>query len=441
MVKIKYILACLLITFFLIFSVPLASFGADTVRVGVVGAMKIGSGQEMWGGALMAAEKINQRGGIQVGQKRMKIRLIKADSNEFLNADYATNTVEMLLMQNMVDFIVGGYRNEAALAMQDVAMDYKKIYISIGAALPELSQRVAQNYDRYKYYFRGGTLNSHHLSQACFLQLDYVVKVLREKLKTKTIKVAIAAEKESWADVMIEEAENNLPKMGLKLVGTFRFSSTTKDASSDILKIIQSRAPLVLTLFSSEVGVSFITQAFDHKLPAVILGLNLEAQKGDFWEQTDGKANYVIALASFAPGVEISSQTKPFMEKYSQRFGGIPSHIAAGTYVTIANILAPAIEQAGSLNSDLLVNIIENNVYTTPQGVLAYEKDKLGRHLHDFKFGARFAMVLGIQWLNGEMKGIWPNKYVEKPGARPLTYKGIVDLKIPPLVIGTHKTK
>ena len=441
MVQMKYFLACLLITFFLIFSVSLTSFGADAVRIGVVGAMKISDGKEIWNGALMAAEKINQRGGIQVGQKRMKIRLIKADSNEFLNVDYATNTIEMLLMQNMVDFIVGGYRNEAALAMQDVAMDYKKIYISIGAAMPELSQRVAQNYGRYKYYFRGGTLNYYHISQACFLQLDYVAKVLRKKFKTKTIKVAIAAEKESWADVMIEEALKNFPKMGLELVGTFRFSSTAKDVSSDILKITRSRAPLVLTLFSGEVGNSFITQAFDHKLPAVILGLNLEAQRGDFWEKTDGKANYVIALAPFAPGVEISSQTKPFIEKYSQQFGDIPSYIAAGTYSTIANILAPAIEQAGSLNPDLLVNIIENNIYMTPQGVWAYEKDKLGRHLHDLKFGEKFAMVLGIQWLNGEMKGIWPNNYVEKPGAQPLTYKGIVDLEIPPLIIKAYKKK
>jgi branched-chain amino acid transport system substrate-binding protein len=433
MVQLNYFFVRLLTTFFLILSVPSISFGANVIRVGVVGAMKISSGQEIWKGALMAAEKINKRGGILVGQERMRIELIKADSNEFLNVDYVTNAMEMLLMQDMVDFIVGGYRNEAALAMQDVAMDYRKIYISIGAALPELSQRVAQDYNRYKYYFRGGSLNYDYLSQACFLQLDYIAKILRQKFKTNTIKVAIAAEDESWADVMVENALENFPKMDLEMVGTFRFSPTAKDITKDIAKMKQSRASLVFTLFSSEVGITFVTKAFDHKLPAIILGLNLEAQRSSFWKKTDGKANYVMTLAPFAPGVEISSQTKPFMEKYIQQFGDLPSCIAAGTYATIANILAPAIEQAGTINSDILVNIIENNVYTTPQGVLAYEKDTLGRHLHDLKFGTKFAMVLGIQWLNGEMRGIWPNKYVEEPGDKPLTYKGIVDFEIPPL--------
>ena len=49
---------------------------------------------------------------------------------------------------------MGGFRTEAVLAMQDIAMDYKKIFIGCGAAHPELCERVGKDYNRYKYWFR-----------------------------------------------------------------------------------------------------------------------------------------------------------------------------------------------------------------------------------------------------------------------------------------------
>ncbi len=79
----------------------------------------------------MAAEEINGKGGVQVGNKKMKIELVKADSNEFLNVTDATNAMERLMTQDKVDFVVGGFRTEAVLAMQDIAMEYKKIFIGV----------------------------------------------------------------------------------------------------------------------------------------------------------------------------------------------------------------------------------------------------------------------------------------------------------------------
>lgn len=414
------------------------SFGAEFIHIGVVGAMKFDNGQEMWNGAFLAAEEINKRGGVRVGQKLMKIKLIKADTNEFINVDYAANTMELLLMQNKVHFIVGGFRSEAVLAMQDIAMDYKKIFISVGAALPELTQRVAQNYDRYKYYFRNGVFNSHYLAKACFLQLAYVAQKVKKSLGLNKIKVAIAAEEASWVDGMVAAARQNFPQMGIELAGVFNVSSMATDVMPEIKAIADSEAQIVLTLFSSNVGVAFVTQAADFKLPALQVGINVEAQKNKFWKNTGGKADYVVTTAAFCRDVEITKLTKPFIESYFQRFGEIPSYTAS-TYTAIAHTLIPAIEQAGTLQPDMLVNIIENRTYDTIQGRYAYEKDKLGRHLHDIKFGADYSILLGVQWQDGELKGIWPKNYREKPDEPPLAYGGIVDLKIPPVVIERHK--
>ena len=111
-------------------------------------------GKGHWNGAVMAAEELNAKGGIQVGKKKMKVELVKADSNEFLNITDATNAMERVITYDKADFIVGGFRTEAGLSMQDIAMDYKKIFLGCGAATKVICDRVEQDYERYKLWFR-----------------------------------------------------------------------------------------------------------------------------------------------------------------------------------------------------------------------------------------------------------------------------------------------
>ena len=111
---------------------------AQEIKIGVIGPMQFVQGKGHWNGATMAAEELNAKGGIQVGTKKMKIQLIQADSNEFLNVTDATNAMERLITKDKVDFVVGGFRTEAVLPMQDIAMENKKIFIGVGAAHDEL---------------------------------------------------------------------------------------------------------------------------------------------------------------------------------------------------------------------------------------------------------------------------------------------------------------
>ena len=63
---------------------------ADTIKIGVIGPMQFVQGKGHWNGATMAAEEINAAGGVTVGGKKMKIELVKSDSNEFINPTDAT---------------------------------------------------------------------------------------------------------------------------------------------------------------------------------------------------------------------------------------------------------------------------------------------------------------------------------------------------------------
>ncbi|NIS59545.1 MAG: ABC transporter substrate-binding protein [Proteobacteria bacterium] len=437
MKKHNFLLSILLASL-LVVTISLSAWGAEVIKIGVIGPMNFVQGQGHWNGAVMAAEEINARGGVKVGKKKMKIELVKADSNEFINVTDATNAMEKIVTRDKVDFIVGGFRSEAVLAMQDIAMDYKKIFIGTGAAHPELCLRVAKDYDRYKYFFRGTPFNSKFLARTSFIHMATVGAILKKSLNIPKVKVAIAAEKAMWVDPMIEAAEGFIPKMGMEVAGIWRPSAVATDVTAELSAIQSSEAHMIFTTFSASVGITFARQAGELKVPAVQVGINVEAQKDGFWGATQSMGNYVMTMNTYARDVEINELTKPFVDGYIKRFGEVPTY-TADTYSTLIYGLAPAIEQAGTLDADKLVSVYENREFLAPAGKVKYMKDAEGRHLHDLTWGPGYLTSLGVQWQDGKLKGVWPNKWKASEAAPEITYKGIVPYKIPPWVIEEYK--
>jgi branched-chain amino acid transport system substrate-binding protein len=422
----------------LVMGMTFPSWGADVVKIGVIGPMNFVQGKNHWDGALMAADKINGQGGIQVGNKKMKVQLVKADSNEFLNITDATNAMQRIITRDKVDFIVGGFRSEAVLAMQDIAMDYKKIFIDCGAAAPELCEKVANDYDRYKYFFRGTPFNSRYLARTCFIQMGTVGAILKKALGIPKVKVAVVAEKAMWADPMIKATQGLIPKMGMELAGVWRPSQTATDVTAILSAVQSSHAQMIFTIFSASVGITFARQAGELQIPAVQVGINVEAQKDGFWEATQKKGDYVMQLDTYCRGVDYNDLTAPFVNGFIKRFGETPEYNAA-TYDAILYGLAPTIEQAGTLNADKIVSILEKRVYKTSAGTVKYMVDDKGRQTHDLTWGPGYLTGIGAQWQNGKKVGVWPNHWVAAKGAPPVTYSGIVPYKIPPWVLKAYK--
>ncbi|MBI5895179.1 MAG: ABC transporter substrate-binding protein, partial [Desulfobacterales bacterium] len=220
----------------------------DTIKIGVIGPMQFIQGKSLWNGAQMAAEEVNARGGVKVGNKKMMIELVKADSNEFISIPAAANAMEALILRDKVHFVTGGFRTEAVLAMQDIAMDNKIMFIGIGAAHPELCLRVAQDYDRYKYWFRGAPFNSNYLIKGLFAQLRSVAALMKKQWDIERIRVAIVAEKAMWVDPMVKEAETFLPKMGMEVAGVWRISPGAREVNAELAAIQREGAHIIFTV-------------------------------------------------------------------------------------------------------------------------------------------------------------------------------------------------
>jgi branched-chain amino acid transport system substrate-binding protein len=387
------------------------------IKIGVVGPMAFVQGENHWAGALLAQEEINAAGGVKVGAAKRPIELVKVDTNEIQSVPDSASALERAITRDKVDFVMGGFRTEAVLAMQEVAMDYKKIFIGVGAAHDELGLRVKKDYDRYKYWFRTSPLKSSDLGRELFAVFSSVADQIRKELGVQTPKVAILAEKAVWVEPLVKAAQVNLPKMKMEVVGLWQPSPVATDVTAELSAIQRSGAQLIMTMISGPMGIVMARQMGELQLPAIAFGINVESQKDAFWGATNQKGNYVSTLNTYAD-VEITPLTIPFVQKFRKRFGYTPAYTAA-TYDAIF-LLKDAVEKAGTLDADKVVPMLEKTDTIGTAGRLVFEPT------HDPKFAPGYVTGLGVQWQDGKLVAFWPN------GWQGVTYKGMQPFKLPP---------
>jgi len=388
-------------TFFLGLAAFAVALGAQaqTIKIAILGPMAFVQGENHWAGAEMARDEINKAGGINVGGKRMRIELIRADTNEIQSVPDATNAMERVITRDKADFVIGGFRSEAVLAMQEVAMDYKKIFLGAGAAHSKLGLNVEQNYERYKYWFRVTPVKDLDLVRWTFAVLGNVAEQIRKQLDKPSPKVAILAEKAVWVEAIVAAAQKNLPAMKMEVVGIWQPSAVATDVTAELAAIERAGADIVFTLLSGPVGISAGRQMGERNMKAIAFGINVEAQKEEFWQATAGKGNYVSTLDSLSE-VELTPKTLSFVKAFKARFKKAPTY-NAGTYDAI-HLLKEAIEQAASTDASKLVPVLERTSYTGTTGLIEFDKR------HDPVWGPGKITGIAVQWQDGKKVPFWP---------------------------------
>ncbi len=419
---IKRAITCLLVVCLL--ATPVLACGGETqsetkeIRIGVIGPTFYVQGQHHRYGAEMAAEEINKAGGISIGEDTYRIKLFFANSNELLSVTDAANAMERLISVNRVSFVMGGIRTEAVQAMQDIAMDNKVIFLGSGAAAVELCTRVTENYDRYKYWFRVAPVNSDHLGHVSFQMLGMVAAAVAQKTGN-TPRVAIFAEQAVWTDPIVAAAQANIPLMDMEVAGTWRVSATATDVTSELTAIRNAGANVIFTALSGPVGRHYVQKWGELEIPAASVGINVEAQDAGL-KALPTKGNYETTLNMYAR-VNLTEKTIPFYDTFVDRFGEPPTY-NAGTYEAMY-VLKEAIERAGTLDPDSVVEEIEKTDRISPAGRITFDDS------HDIVWSPGYVTTVGIQWLDGEMHCVWP----PADGSwEDVSYEGVVPYKLPP---------
>ncbi len=362
------------------------------ITIGIAGPMGQSQGQHHMYGAEMAADEINGSDpavdGVNVGGTLYKIELVEIDTNEVLSPSGVDGLTAMAAVIDNVDIVMGGFRTEAVFAYREVAIGptgADKIFIDCGAATEALTHSVVDDYDNYKYWFKGtppnelflSTSNSKLIGMVVAMTTGYKAIVTANASASFEPKVAFVAEDALWTQLSRVLTVGKLGPLGSNwLVGPHPDyvwtpgPVATVSAMNAMLTDIASYDPeLIITIMSGPVGVTYANRVGAYMPDVLTLGINVEAQRVGFPDAAQ-YAEGIIFLDSWAPGVNVTDSTAAFLDTFETETGQWPIYTAA-TYDALLS-LVESIDTADSLSTAALIPVMEASEYDSASGTTAY---------------------------------------------------------------------
>jgi branched-chain amino acid transport system substrate-binding protein len=356
---------------------------ADDLKIGVNTCMKMEAGPAMINGAKMAADEINSAGGI-LGRM---IQISHADNE--CKVDKGIMAFKRQVEKDGVDILVGASVSGILLAQMEFLKQYNKLFMVTGASSPVIAQKVAQDYEKYKYVFRT-TFNALELANAISdLEIRHLIDLGYKKF-------AILAEDAVWNKGLVDFLSKRIPEIGGEVTKTIRFDTSTIDYAPIFSQIASSKADFAVNLIAITDAITLFKQWFESKMPFRMCGFNNPGMFAEWWNRTDGAClSEMNVFAAAAIRAEKTPKTIPFFDNYVKKFGMAPHSDASTTYDAIY-LIADAAKRAKSLDTDALIKAMEETDYVGTVGRIVFDQKT-----HDSKYGVDFIPFLVTQWQDG----------------------------------------
>lgn len=372
---------------------PVAAWAAKPIVIGITSEIGTIPGKAIANGAILAADQINAKGGID----GRTVKLVIEDDH--LSTTDAIRSFQRMVKQDHAVAVVGTFVSEVALALEPWASRLHEPYMITGAAANKLSEYVHADYKARQYIFHA-YLPAAYLARAV---CDASKATLVDQYHMKT--AVVMSEDAAWTKPLDAGYDQCLPKIGLKVLDTIRFAPNTTDFTP-IYQKIEKLHPNVIVTGWAHVGVQPTVQWAEQKVPIALAGINAQAGSSLFWKATNGATDGVITGSTSAPGIAITPKTLPFTDAYRKKFGNEPAYSAYSTYDAIF-ALAAAIDRAKSTKPLAIVHALDKTDMVGTQGQIAFQGPK-SKFTHALKYGTKFVTGVAIQWQDGKQKCLWP---------------------------------
>lgn len=332
-----------LLLFTVLVSLGMTAWGAQkTLKLGVIAELTgdmPAVGASCRNAAEMAVKEINEAGGLQVGEEKMKVVLVVEDNAG--KADQSAAAAQKLITQDEVLAIVGPNASRYAIPASEIAESSETVLITPWSTNPKTT-RDAHTDEPKKYVFR-----------ACFIdpfQGRVLAKFALENLKAQ--KAAVLYDVASDYNKGIAEVfKENYEALGGKIVAFETYTTNDKDFSAQLTKI-KAAAPDVIFLpnYYSEVPLQ-VQQAQRLGITAPFIG-------SDSWGSNElltlgGAALEGYYFSTHYAADNATPVAKSFIENYQKTYGVVPDDVAALTYDAFG-LLFTAIQNAGKADREAI---------------------------------------------------------------------------------------
>jgi len=353
--------------------------GASIPLTGKFGSL----GKQVKVGYDYAIADINAAGGVYVAEYGTKIPLRLTSYDDESDPTKAVSNLEKVFSEQKVVAYLGGAASGMHAATTAIAEKNKVPYLGISFAWWNIHQR------GYKYLFSPFP-KSPDQARDVFAALNELVPA-----DQRPTSVAVFQEKTDWGNEEGGLFKSMAGPAGYKVVYYAEYAPGTTDYSTLILEAQAAGADMLLAMPTTPDGIAIVKQIAELGWKPKFINFNRAPDASTWGEATGAAGNGMSLFAGWHYGEKFPGVAE-LNAKHQAEFGR-PSDILVGPAYGCVQILADAIERAGSLDRDTVRDAIANTDMMTVMGNVSFNADGTGNVLNPL-----------VQWQNGKMELVWP---------------------------------
>ncbi len=295
------------------------------------------SGQDDLRGAKLAIDEFNAKGGV-LGRK---IEWITADTET--TPATGSRVAERFITREECGFLVGAVHSGVANAITQVAAKYGTIYLNTNSSAPS---EAGENCSRVKFVWDG---NGTNFSKAA----------VRNAVQGIGKNWLLLTNDYVWGHTTSAATQKQIEAAGGKIIDNLLVPQNTRDFTSYLLKVQQSKPDVVATAIGGDDIKALRTQVAQLKLDGKPAWINNQQDWPDVWgapESLFGVFGTTWYHKLALPGVE--QFVKRWQASYKDGPIPVPGNVSYNGYMATKELLR-AIERAGSTNNVAVIKQLE----------------------------------------------------------------------------------
>ena len=313
---------------------------AATIRLGAAVSLSgkySSNGVYTRNGYDLAVARINERGGVKVGDKTYKLEVVYYDDES--TPARGAQLAERLIQQDGVKYLLGPYSSGLTEAMAPVTEKYGVPMVEANGAAVSLFRK------GYKYLFAVLTTTDQYLKGAV------EVAAARSEDPTK-LRVAMAFENDPFSQDVREGVTADVKRFGMKIVIDDKLPPDLNDMSATLTKVKLLKPDLLIVSGHEKGAATAVRQMADQRVNVPMFATT-HCDSARIAETLGKSAEYTLCAAQWAPSLSYSDElfgsARDYAALYEKTYNEAAPYQAAESSAAV-QVFADAFTRAGSLD-------------------------------------------------------------------------------------------
>jgi branched-chain amino acid transport system substrate-binding protein len=350
----------------------------------------------------LAVKRINEMGGVKVGGKSYKLKVLYYDDES--TPARGAQLAERLISQDGVQFVLGAYSSGLTKAIAPVTEKYKVPHVEGNGAARELFTQ------GYRYLFAVLSTSDYYLRDAVNLGAEVAKKNGRDP---KSLKIAMAFENDPFSLDVREGIVEDAKRHGMQIVVDDKLPPEINDMAATLTKVRAIKPDLLLVSGHEKGATLVVRQTAEMKIEVPIVATT-HCDSAKIAESLGKMAEQVLCASQWDRTLSYKDKWFGSADEYAKLFEKefkYPAPYQAAESTASVLVFADAFERAKSFDPGKVRDAIAATDLMTFYGPIKF--DPTGKNvakpmvLYQVQ-GGEYKVVAPTRWAKVSL--IWPRK-------------------------------